>query len=652
MTQTATVFLSSRFQEFSTLRRAIKQHLGNLRHTDVEVINLDDGQATHKPPLAECLKKVDESDTLVLLIGDTYGTPAPGHQYSFTHMEYRRALERRKQILVFACGKLYDPIKPLYREGADVPTPLRNWLEELQNHTIRVLDIDDGPELMAVQIGSNVQDAFQELKGFEVERTAAGLPHAIQVAFDDDEGDSERFKVGVLKRVNIVIQDSEIMSRKITERSPAAAQAREALIDAQEALDNAEFEAAFRLLERAKSAKPMDPDINYLLAKYYLNLGNRFELQGAAESAKLAYKIYLKKQKINEAGLAALLLARINRRLNAIHEALNAVMDVSQLFKRDAEILLEVARYQILADQGDQAVETLTKEIYRRRPDLLAKTFSDSDFKSVRIPVQAFLEDEDQRIRISAKQTFRARQEVGSYLGFKEGLMEPPPDCSVSELRRLARFATEVQRQLIGEGLDYLTKEHNGSPEDRLKSAEQVMQYAQRQYDLSLIDRLSKEALVRHAQSTKIDEQQLQHLSAQVEEARLQEAYAELQLSTAADNKDEVQRLDALNPEQLGQAVECFYKKTLRKATLIPYPTVFSASPGKIIRADQNQLDQFERDRDEKGLLRTIEIVRPSQEWWPKPGKTDKSIELFRVIDMTSDKLILSVLKAYSESAS
>jgi hypothetical protein len=525
---------------------------------------------------------------------------------------------------------------------------LRAWLDDLGEHTVRVLDIDDGPEQLATLIVSNIQDAFHELKEFEVERTAAGLPQALQAAFDDDETDLERYEADALRQYSIGIQDSEVMNRETMDRSPAAAAAREALLDAEDAIGLNEYATALQLLERALLNKPLDPEVNFILAKYYLALGNKYELAGAAEKAKRAYKLFNSRKKYAKAALAALLQAKIHRKLNNIQDALTSVIDASNLLRGNAELLLEVARYQVLAGQRAQAVETLTKEVYIRRAGVATRTFSDPDFKPVWALMQEFLEAESQRIRVSAQQTLKGGQEVAQHLGLSERLVELDPGLSVIAVKKLARHSTEVQHQRIARGLTLLAGEGE-TPEDRLRAAELAIQAAQRQLDLVQINRLSKEALVHRAQAQKVEDRQLQRLITQEKQANQDEASAEQRLVEASSHRDMVQHTSILNPEQLRQAIECFYARSLRKAPLMPYPTIFSAAVGKIIRTDQGQIDRFEREQREKGFAQKVEIIRPPYDWWPNPGITERSAELYRVMDLTPEKLTLSVLAAYQD---
>src|SRR6266404_1400386 len=95
------VFLASRFDEFETLRTRLKERINNVRVPEVEVIDLNDNAAHCEPPLSRCYEGVDRAELVLLLVGREYGSNAVNHEYSYTHLEYKRALDESKMILPF-----------------------------------------------------------------------------------------------------------------------------------------------------------------------------------------------------------------------------------------------------------------------------------------------------------------------------------------------------------------------------------------------------------------------------------------------------------------------------------------------------------------------------------------------------------------------
>src|ERR1700692_2873517 len=86
------VFIASRFEEFGALREQLRRKIADYPVAHFAPIDLNDGRVSHSPPLAECLAHVRRSEFMILLLGDQYGTCAPGSQKSFTHLEYDEAV--------------------------------------------------------------------------------------------------------------------------------------------------------------------------------------------------------------------------------------------------------------------------------------------------------------------------------------------------------------------------------------------------------------------------------------------------------------------------------------------------------------------------------------------------------------------------------
>jgi hypothetical protein len=62
-----------------------------LSQLEIEGSRFEYWSASPNPPIAECLRHVEESDGLILLLGSRYGTLDKDSGLSITHLEYRRA---------------------------------------------------------------------------------------------------------------------------------------------------------------------------------------------------------------------------------------------------------------------------------------------------------------------------------------------------------------------------------------------------------------------------------------------------------------------------------------------------------------------------------------------------------------------------------
>lgn len=97
---TVSVFVSSRFEEFASLRRRLVARIEEAR--DMRPVAQDDGRASVQAPLGRSLSALENSDIMVLLLGSTYSGDPLGADMSITHREYERACELEHAVLAFA----------------------------------------------------------------------------------------------------------------------------------------------------------------------------------------------------------------------------------------------------------------------------------------------------------------------------------------------------------------------------------------------------------------------------------------------------------------------------------------------------------------------------------------------------------------------
>jgi hypothetical protein len=117
--------------------------LAPYRHTAVDVchrlgllpVYMEDFDPQRPPPIEVCKSKVDSSDVFVLLLAHRYGSRPPGHDLSFTELEYEWALARpNMDILPFRV----DSDFPWPAEDADDPQAARTFADRVgQRHVVR-----------------------------------------------------------------------------------------------------------------------------------------------------------------------------------------------------------------------------------------------------------------------------------------------------------------------------------------------------------------------------------------------------------------------------------------------------------------------------------------------------------------------------------
>ena len=103
----------------------------------MEVIDLNDNMADSNSPIERSLENVRQSEILLLLLGNTYGTVPLNKLKSFTHLEYEEALKSQKKIYVFCIGDAYADNQINYSSSQN----MQEWQKQLEdNHTLSFYD--------------------------------------------------------------------------------------------------------------------------------------------------------------------------------------------------------------------------------------------------------------------------------------------------------------------------------------------------------------------------------------------------------------------------------------------------------------------------------------------------------------------------------
>lgn len=100
------VFISSLIAGFGAQRQAAKLGVTTLRH---EPIMAEDFGALPTSPQIACLQGLRQSDMVVLVLGDSYGSVQPGSGLSATHEEYREARQTKPVLAFVQQGVTPDP---------------------------------------------------------------------------------------------------------------------------------------------------------------------------------------------------------------------------------------------------------------------------------------------------------------------------------------------------------------------------------------------------------------------------------------------------------------------------------------------------------------------------------------------------------------
>jgi len=104
-----TVFISSTFLDLKEERKKVWDCLEKF---DVTVKGMEQFGARKSNPLATCISEVEQSDIYVGIIGMRYGSEEPNSGKSYSQLEYEKAIEQNKEILIYLIDEENSAVTP------------------------------------------------------------------------------------------------------------------------------------------------------------------------------------------------------------------------------------------------------------------------------------------------------------------------------------------------------------------------------------------------------------------------------------------------------------------------------------------------------------------------------------------------------------
>jgi hypothetical protein len=104
-----TVFISSTFLDLKEERKKVWD---TLEKFDVIVKGMEQFGARKTTPLATCISEVEQSDIYVGIIGMRYGSEEPNSGKSYSQLEYEKAVEQNKEILIYLIDEENSNVTP------------------------------------------------------------------------------------------------------------------------------------------------------------------------------------------------------------------------------------------------------------------------------------------------------------------------------------------------------------------------------------------------------------------------------------------------------------------------------------------------------------------------------------------------------------
>lgn len=104
-----TVFISSTFVDLKEERKKVWD---SLEKFDVTVKGMEQFGARTSNPLITCISEVEQSDIYVGIIGMRYGSEEPNSGKSYSQLEYEKAVEQNKEILIYLINEDSSSVTP------------------------------------------------------------------------------------------------------------------------------------------------------------------------------------------------------------------------------------------------------------------------------------------------------------------------------------------------------------------------------------------------------------------------------------------------------------------------------------------------------------------------------------------------------------
>jgi tetratricopeptide (TPR) repeat protein len=414
------VFLASRFEEFANLRKQLKELIVNYPVVQFAPIDLNDGNVSHRPPLAECLGYVRRADFMILLLGDSYGSMASKAGKSFTHLEYEEAIQdgAGTRVLVFGIGENYRGGRIRYSEDES----LAGWQKQVEeNHTMGFFDPETSPEAIAKSIFDRLLAALYEMRFGALSVDDRGdVPDDLFDAIEDDSLLDDTV-VSALEERNargpsLADDRARFATTLAALTQPAAVAAQEQREEAQRALDIGEYGVAIHHLKRALELKPLELISNYWLAQLFVALGRKEKALEAMDLAERAGRIAESEALPYRASAAYVTAARAARLAGYPDEANGFAKQAVEVAPRFARAHLERAR-QFALDQEPKAALDAIRHAFALYSRSLREVLGDPVFRPMRKEVDTLVHELKAKIAHDVAELSRIEGEIAKLAG-------------------------------------------------------------------------------------------------------------------------------------------------------------------------------------------------------------------------------------------
>lgn len=291
------IFISSRFEEFSELRKELRQLINTYPVIPLEAVDLNDGMANQHPPIDRCIDAVLRSEVMILLVGETYGDPPKGEKLSYTHLEHKAALAEDSDtaIIPFCIGQSYKSKLATFSNDQR----LAEWQKEIkERHTPAFYYSNESPEVLARIIFDSALKVLHEARSQEVKAQMAQF----ELEWDEEDAEVGNLSFDELTDLGRLFSDEENQEDEEKPKSyleqvhemvanPSKTAALEQQKDALVALDYGDRKGAIYHYKRSLEFDPWNFEICYGLSRLLVSSSDKPEIRDALKLARRAVKI-------------------------------------------------------------------------------------------------------------------------------------------------------------------------------------------------------------------------------------------------------------------------------------------------------------------------------------------------------------------------
>ena len=166
--QKKNIFISSTYVDLQEYRKEVWELLSKNEY--INILGMEKFGARKETPLETCLNAVSRADIYIAIIAERFGSIEEKSKKSFTQLEYEKALEEDKEILIYLIDEEHALINPINIEHGNNYDLLKNFKQLLkEKHTV---DFFKNPKDLSEKIKNRLSELIKESEEIINENTS------------------------------------------------------------------------------------------------------------------------------------------------------------------------------------------------------------------------------------------------------------------------------------------------------------------------------------------------------------------------------------------------------------------------------------------------------------------------------------------------